>query len=206
MAFQVIITTTPTTEPHITFTEYLKTLDSSVLAPYPEYAGQEPIQVVTNFVNETVYNPSVGYLDETTITEANGRTIITQLWDNEDDYNQVANLALYETVPASSMVGKISCSTSSTIITGTGTNFSNTCSVGGHVHSRVNDSGDDEFYFIGTVASINSDTELTLEQNALYTATDKSYYAHPKHTVYEYLNEMYTNAYPQTTTVTTNTV
>lgn len=208
MAFQVITTITPETDPYLTFIEYVKTLDSSVFEPnYPEYAGQQPIYVVTAFVDDTIYNPAVGYIDETTVVEANGRTIITQLWDTEDDYNRVANLTLYETVPTTTLeYGKISCSNSSTTITGTETIFSNTCYVGGHVHSKVDDSVEDQYYLLGTVAAINSDTELTLEQNALYTATNKSYYAHPKNTVYDYLFEMYISAYPNTITLTYNTI
>ena len=204
MPFQVTTVTTPQTDPHITFTQYLTTLDSSVFDPdYPEYAGQSPDAVITNFVSENIYNPDNpnDVIEENTVIEANGQVIITQLFSSEESYNITSNLTLYETpVVSAPITGKISCSDSSPTVTGIDTLFTNTCTVDGTIYSRI-DNNNNDYYLIGKIASITSDTELVLKENASYNVTNQSYYQNPKLSVLTYLMNMYETAYPQTVTI-----
>jgi hypothetical protein len=68
-----------------------------------------------------------------------------------------------------SLAGTITSSTSTNVITGVGTSFTNQLRVGNFLYSP-------DGYLIGQVATIVSDTSLTLTSNALYAYTTSLYY------------------------------
>ena len=201
MPYQVTYINTPQTENPPGFTEWLATLDSSVMVDYPEYS--DAVSVVNSFVPETVNDPSKGFISETVTTDDNGVTTLVSLWESQEDWEASVTRATYEQTPRNP-TGNISCQTDSVTVTGLGTAFTTELQSGDILRTAdlSQDASGAVKKNIGTISSISSDTELTLASNAEFVVNNLKFGIVIKQTALNYLQDLYNQTYPTTTEVT----
>jgi hypothetical protein len=203
MPFQVTYTTSSAgVDPDaLSIGDYVATLDDSVLADYPEYAGMTPREAFYADVEQP--DPSAGWISDSVTTSEDGLTVTqVTLWDSEQDWQ---NFLIGKSMARSPGVGTgtITASSDSTTITGTGTLFTSEL----QQYDRIRVANGDSKMILGTVSSIESDTSLTLKENAAASVTDVGFGKWGKPTFVGFIEEMHQAAYPgPTTTVTTATV
>ena len=199
MPFQVTTITTKNSPDDPDFLLWLSTQSSSILDPWPQYAGQDPVTVIQNFTDETVYNPVVGFVStDVSVNEDTGVTTEVQIWESQDAYmksftNEMEGTTNYQ------INGNISCNTDSNIVTGTNTKFTDHVA-NSIVLSALTVGGDS--VEIGTISSIESNTSLTLNSNAAYNIDNKRFNIIQPPTVKLALYEIYFNQYPTQTEIT----
>lgn len=201
MPYQVTYINTPQTENPPGFTEWLATLEPSVMADYPEYS--DAVSVVNSFVPETVLDPSKGFISETVTTDDNGVTTLVTFWESQEDWEASVTRATFERTP-SDTTGNISCQTDSVTITGLGTAFTTELQSGDILYTAdlSQDASGAVKKNIGTISSISSDTELTLASNAEFVVNNLKFGIVIKQTALNYLQDLYNQTYPTTTEVT----
>jgi len=201
MPYQVTYINTPQTENPPGFTEWLATLEPSVMADYPEYS--DAVSVVNSFVPETVYDPSKGFISETVATDDNGVTTLVVLWESQEDYEASRIRASFEQTPDTT-TGNISCQTDSVTVTGLGTAFTTELESGDILFTSdlSQDASGAVIKNIGTISSISSDTELTLASNAEFVVNKLRFGIVVKQTALNYLQDLYNQTYPTTTEIT----
>lgn len=201
MPYQVTYINTPQTENPPGFTEWLATLDSSVMVDYPEYS--DAVSVVNSFVPETVLDPSKGFISETVTTDDNGVTTLVALWESQEDWEASVNRATWKRTPILP-TGNINCQTDSVTVTGLGTAFTTELQSGDILYTAdlSQDASGAVKKNIGTISSISSDTELTLASNAEFVVNNLKFGIVIKQTALNYLQDLYNQTYPTTTEVT----
>ena len=191
MAYQVTFVNTKNNASDPDFPDWVKTLtDDYLYSLYPELNGATPTEVI-NAVPDAM-DPADGFISsQNTRSEDGSVTTLVELWDDQASYEAfklIVNPSLDDPL---CNVGTISCSTTSTTVTGTGTNFS---------HLKYGDIiiGSET---IGSVASVASDSSLTLQANSSLDVSDitKWIVAHKQNAI-DYLFSQY--PYTVTTEVT----
>ena len=201
MAYQVTHINTPQTDNPPAFDDWVETLDSSVMSNYPDYS--DPSSVLSSFVPSIVYDAAQGFISETVTTDDNGVTTLVQLWESQADYDASINRANYSDDRGSGYlpIGNINCQTDSVTVTGIDTQFL-TDLKSGDIIQTGDASNDNLSTNIGTIASISSDTELTLTSNAAFNAVDQKFAIEWIVSPLAYLQDLYNQTYPVTTTAT----
>ena len=197
MAYQVTFTNTKNNAADPDFPDWVKSLDSDYLdSLYPELNGATPTEIITAV--PAAMNPADGYISSENTTSDDGTVhTLVELWDSQASYEAFRLTVSPSLDDPLCNVGTISCSTTSTTVTGSGTNFS---------HLKYGDVllGQDTNE-IGSVASVASDTSLTLQANSLLDLTDATaWLVKHKPTAIDYLYDQY--PYTVTTEITTANV
>lgn len=199
MAYQVTITTTFADIPvQPSIGDWIATQPDSVLDAYPEYAGMTPTEAFYADVAKFFGDPSEGYISEELSTTDTHSYLVT-LWEDQASYN-AHNLKKQYKYPAQlgDSTGTISCSTSGTSVTGTGTLFTTEYKVNDTIRANV----DGSRTTIGTVASIESDTSMTLTTNAISNLTNQAFGCNPQLNFSAYMHQQYDLVYDTSTGVT----
>ena len=196
MAYQVTFVNTKNNSDDPEFPDWVGTLSDDYLNPlYPELNGATPTDVLDAVPN--AMDPANGFISSQFTVSADGTVgTLVELWDSQESYETFKN-TIDPAPDTNCNVGTISCSTTSTTVTGTGTNFT---------HLVYNDalftSGG---IVIGNVASVANDSSLTLQSNASGDLTDNSEWVvghKPSALIYLHLQYPYT----VTTEITTANV
>ena len=201
MAYQVTHINTPQADNPPAFDDWVETLDSSVMSNYPDYS--DPSSVLSSFVPSIVYDAAQGFISETVTTDDNGVTTLVQLWESQADYDASINRANYSDDRGSGYlpIGNINCQTDSVTVTGIDTQFL-TDLKSGDIIQTGDASNDNLSANIGTIASISSDTELTLTSNAVFNVDNQRFGIEWIVSPLAYLRDLYNQTYPVTTTAT----
>ena len=196
MAYQVTFVNTKNSAADPEFPDWVKTLSDDYLdSLYPELNGQTPVEVLT--VVPASMDPADGFISSTNTRSDDGtvRTLV-ELWDSQASFDAFQT-KVKPPFDANCNVGTISCSTTSTTVTGSGTNFTHLV----YNDSLVTAEGD----LIGNVASVTNDTSLTLQSNSSVDLTDSATWdVNHKPLAINYLYSQY--PYIVTTEVTTANV
>ena len=165
MAYQVTFVNTKNNSDDPEFPDWVGTLSDDYLNPlYPELNGATPTDVLDAVPN--AMDPANGFISATnTISDDGAVHTLVELWDSQESYETFKNI-IDPLLDANCNVGTISCSITSTTVTGTGTNFT---------HLVYNDMLlTSDGTVIGNIASITSDSSLTLQSNASRDLTNNS--------------------------------
>ena len=196
MAYQVTFVNTKNNAADPELPEWVNTLSDDYLdSLYPELNGQTPNEILS--VVPTSMDPADGFISTTNTKSDDGtvRTLV-ELWDSQASFDEFQT-KVKPLFDANCNVGTISCSTTSTTVTGSGTNFTHLL----YNDSLVTDEGD----LIGNVASVTNDTSLTLQSNSILDLTDSATWdVNHKLLAIDYLYDQY--PYTVTTEITTANV
>lgn len=200
MAFQVTKVTTKSDISAPNLTEWLNSLpDDYISSDYPTTAGQTPAEFVSDFVTTNVYTPSKGFISEENASSED-KTVWTSvtLWDSQADYEADIANGIRAEAP---IAGTSTASNTSATLTGTGTSYTTDLFVGANLTAGFNDFTTSH---IGVVASIESDTSLTLVAPSANNIPDKPIYVMNDDTdAYTFLLTEYNNEVSTGTVVTT---
>lgn len=193
MTYRVTQTTTWHVDP-VPFATWLQdVLDPNVVYnKFPECSGSSISTIVEEAMN-VEFNVLEGFLSQNDYTVDEKAILITD-WESENDY---INSRKVNDISIDSTPGNITCNTSSVTIVGNNTYFSSNLSVNEYVSTF--DPSSNTVIDIGQIASIESDTSLTLKSNALLNATN---YPYSKLTKLAFIQQLYYDAYPSTTETT----
>lgn len=200
MAFVVTNTNTKQKD-DLDFSTWLNTvLDPNlVYAQYPELTGLSMAAIVDAERTALVANVTAGFVSEESFLSAD-ETVATEIttWESQPDYeNAVKKVLGREPIRQS---GNITCSTDSRTVTGISTHFQSNLSINDTITSY--NLANSAMETIGIVASIESDTSLTLNANASFNVTDKGYVLVTKKSALAFIQDLYNQTYPVTTETT----
>lgn len=211
MAYQVTYTTTFQSNA-VPYDEWLESIDANVvLLDYEYIINTSPKQVVEER-NQTMLDPAQGFISEQFTKDGNVNTLV-QLWDSQEAYQNAFAIKYEDSI---GNPGTISCSANSNIITGTGTSFTSLVDPTDLIQVKAtadlvalngNVIPDKNIFTLGQVASIESDTSLTLyNANPYYGMTDVEYIITNSMSITDYLNQLYAKNYIVSTEITTANV
>lgn len=177
-------------------------LDPNVVyAQFPDLTGIPISTIITDETSNNFSNPADGWIsDEITVNADKSVWTGVSTWESQEYYlNAINKLNIANSLPET--LGNISCTNSSPIVTGTSTNFLTAMQVGDTLTSKFDSSN----VTVGVVASIESNTSLTLVENAAYSIADHRYdneNSSVEPTPYNFIMSLYNGTYILTTETT----
>ena len=203
MAFVVTITTTKGNVDDPDWGTWISSLDEDYLSnKYPDLAGITPQQYCDSFQTDVVEDVSEGFVsEENSYNPDTGVSVFVSTWENEDAWkNSLARQNVLKT--QNSLTGNINANINSPVVMGISTKFLTEIDLGDIVRGPL--SGNVEV--LGTVASVETDTQLTLEANANFSVIDRRYSAGPgsssPESAMQWLGQQYMGLYSQTVETT----
>lgn len=208
MAFVVTMTTTKGNVSDPGWNEWLSSLDDTYLSnQYPDLVGVTPQQYCYSFQTDVVEDVNYGFVsEENSYDPDTGVSVLTTIWENQAAWQK--SLVKQKVRDKTYMLtGNINANTESTIVTGISTKFSTEVFPGDIVNGPFNGN----VVVFGTVYSVESDTQFTLEANASFNIVNRGYSVNnneisslPNTIVnpMQWLGQQYINLYPQTVETT----
>lgn len=182
---------------------------SSVLDPnivyseFPTLLGVPIPDLINDSIDNVVNNVAQGFISEESTVSDDGSiwTLITT-WSSQEDYFKSLDRANFSKGETRSDVdiGRITCSTTSKTVTGTDTPFNEVLQPGNKIIKTALNVDDN--IEIGTVASIESNTSLTLESNSIIDATDVKWGYDSIQSPLSFIQNLYNTSYSKTTETT----
>lgn len=203
MAFVVTTTTTKGNVDDPDWGTWISSLDEDYLSnEYPDLAGITPQQYCDSFQTDVVEDISEGFVsEENSYDPDTGVSVLTTTWESESAWK---NSLVRQNVlkPQNALTGNINASTDSATVTGISTKFLTEIDPGDVVRGPL--SGNVEV--LGTVASVETDTQLTLAANANFSVIDRRYSAghggSSSESAMQWLGHQYMGLYSQTVETT----
>lgn len=195
MVHRITITSTYDAEPPDFATWSSDILDPNVVwNKFPQYSGI-PISTIVTEKMSIENDVASGFISEyvTFDTDSLRKVLITD-WETQADY--IKSLKKVGSNPYYTP-GNITCNTSSITVVGVNTYFSSNLSIGEYL--TVYDVDSNSSVDVGQIASIESDTSLTLENNASLNVTSVPYTSLP---VMSFIKNLYHQTYPFTLEIT----
>jgi hypothetical protein len=199
MAFVVTKVSTKGNVSDPDFSSWLSTLDPNVLSGFPDVAGQTPQEVVDSYMENVVNVVSGGFVsEEVTVSDDQSVTTLVTTWESQSQFELHANRGYGFEDPTP---GNISTTTDSNIVTGYGTFFTSNLQIGANIIAQ--EFVGDIVALVGTVQSIESDTSLTLTENASINANvHLGYGLYSEETPLAFLCNLYASLYLTTVETT----
>lgn len=203
MAFVVTITTTKGNTSDPDWTEWLSSLPDDYLSnQYPDLAGTTALEYCNSYVPSVILNPSEGYVNEEyTYNSETGVGILVTTWENQDSFfASQKREGIYGERPIGLCTGNITTSVDSKIVSGRLTKFTAEVDPG----DVLNGPYSGNVVVIGTVASVESDTQFTLVDNAAHAINDRGFSVGNIGSISPmvWLGSTYSNTYPSTSETT----
>ena len=200
MAFVVTITTTKGNVDDPDWGTWISSLDEDYLSnEYPDLAGITPQQYCNSFQTDVVEDVSEGFVsEENSFNPDTGVSVFVSTWESEAAWkNSLVRQNIAK--PTNTLTGNINANIDSPVVTGISTKFLTEIDPGDTVRGPLN--GNVEV--LGTVASVETDTQLTLVANANFSVIDRRYSVFNQSSDFsesamQWLGRQYINLYPST--------
>lgn len=170
-------------------------LDPNVVwAEYPETAGNSIAQIVSRGLQDEANDVVEGFVSrEFTNNDENSVWTMVATYESEDAFRKLS-----EDDGDGYRNSNITCNTSSPIVTGNGTKFTKWCQIGTELTRGLVPDDKSTVVSIGTIASIESDTSLTLTSNANINLQNKKYSVDLENfrpSVFNFIKNLYNQTY-----------
>lgn len=154
------------------FVDWVSTvLDANIVyAQYPELNGQSISSIILEQI-DTFTGDGADGLISINQTKTDSSIVLVTTYESQDVYETNRKKA-FGYMPTK-QPGNLNCSTDNVVVTGLSTYFTSNLEVGEEILSF--DISTNAIGSIGRIASIESDTSLTLETNAAFNVSDKGY-------------------------------
>ncbi len=201
MAFQVVYTTVFADNAPL-YDEWVALQDASLISQFSAITGNlTPAEVMAESIHY-IHDIAEGFVDST-ITNSDNTNTLTEIWESQAAYE--SRLTMNKAV----LAGNITLTANSAVVSGVGTAFTTDLSVLDNiVKTEVDANNAVSGVTIGAVASIESDTQLTLTDawpNADITDTGFTV-SQSIFMVTGFIYSEYANAYIVSNSITTSTV
>lgn len=175
-----------------------------VYAEYPDLSGVNIQSIVSDQVSELIDNVSQGFVSqESTVSDDDTVWTLVTTWESQADYNFSHGKGQYVDYDNDDTPGNITTSNVSATVVGINTYFTSNLKVGQEISVPAFITPNVDSAVMGTVASIESDTSLTLTANANFTVEDRAYFkSFSKKTALAFIQDLYNATYPVTTETT----
>ena len=201
MAFQVVYTTVFADNAPL-YDEWVALQDASLISQFSEITGNlTPAEVLEESI-QYIQNVAEGFVDSYISISGNTNTL-TETWESQAVYESRLPMNKGE------LSGNITLTANSTVVTGVGTSFTTDASVLDTIVHTITDANNTvSIVPCGTVASIQSDTQLTLVEAYPHADLSSDGYSvsQPIFIVDDFIFSEYANAYIVSTSIVTSTV
>lgn len=173
MAFVVTTTTTKGNISDPDWAEWLSSLPDDYLSnQYPDLVGITPTQYSNSYVNDVVDVVDDGYVGQDySFNQETGVGVLVTTWENQDSFfASQKRQGIYDR-PTGRCTGNITTSVDSKTVSGRLTKFTAEVDPG----DVLNGPYSGNVVVIGTVASVESDTQFTLVDNATHAVNDRGF-------------------------------
>lgn len=177
-----------------------------VYSKFPDLEGQNITSIINHDVSTYVDNADQGFVSQESYSNDDNTiwTLITT-WENQDTFLTSMSKAHFSFRAQQPISGTATAVNTSPIFTGNGTLFTTELSIGSNVGTVSGITG--HWRPAGTVASIESDTSLTLTSNSLINTYDRPVFLNTldkddEITVLAFIQNLYNETYPVTVEIT----
>lgn len=180
--------------------EFISTLDGSILNDYPQYDGMSLQQAYNTDATAHMADASHGFISETLESNDDQTTnTLVHLWESQQDYEDYNLFRQYGDIANLKVgTGTVSSTTGSAVVTGAGTAFTTEFKEN---YTVVVDSSGTKVE-LGTVSSVDSDTQMTLKSTSAVSVTDVVFGVRPQMTLSGYISKLLSEQHPYDTNLT----